>query len=246
MRSRFTISFALFSFSLAAQTISTSAFPSQLITKYSQLASVHSVTLNGNASWIAGSSHESGTVTLSASSDGSTTFDLSMGRDSRRESASALGTSRVCHWIDARSNAHEVTGPDCDLSVPWFAPLVLAQPTAAVSRLLIITDDGTVTRANSAYHQISYRTIEPARDAATSQALAEDTRVRVLYDPQTLVPASAEFSIHADNNLSRQIPVRIVYSNYQAVSGIPVPFQIDRYVNGVLQLSLTLTNASSN
>lgn len=246
MRSRLAISFVLFSFSLAAQTIPSSAFSSQVTAKYSQLASVHSVTLSGSADWVAGSSHESGTVTLGAANDGSTTLDLSMGHNSRRESASALGTSRVCQWIDAQSSVHQVTGLDCDLSVPWFAPLVLAQPTAAVSSLLTITDDGTVTRGNLAYHEISYRTIEPARDAATSKTLAEDTRVRVLYDPQTLVPASAEFSIHADNNLSRQIPVRIVYSNYQTVSGIPVPFQIDRYVNGVLQLSLTLTNASSN
>lgn len=70
--------------------------------------------------------------------------------------------------------------------------------------------------------------------------------MRVLYDPQTLLPASTEYVIHADNDLHVQIPVRIVYSNYQTVSGLPIPLRIDRYVNGVLQLSITLTTASLN
>jgi len=124
--------------------------------------------------------------------------------------------------------------------------MLLVQPIAAVADLLTITDDGKVTDNGSAFHQVSYRIAEPGKNAASAKALTEETRVRILYDSQTLLPAIAEYIIHADNDLHVQIPVRVVYSNYQTVSGAPVPFRIDRYVNGVLQLSVTLTNAALN
>lgn len=243
---RYAILFVLVPFALSAQTSTSTPFPSQVVAKYDQLAALHSLKLTGTATWSAGSVHESGTITLQASTDGSTVMELSLSSASRKESSTALGASRICEWVDAQSQTHQIGGLDCEVSVPWFAPFMLAQPIDTVRNLLTVTDDGIVTRAGSSFHELSYRTLEHARDTATSNTLTEDTRVRVLYDPQTLLPASTEFSIHPDNDLRRQIPVRVVYSGYETVSGLPIPFQIDRYVNGVLQLSITLTNASLN
>src|SRR5262249_30238025 len=134
----------------------------------------------------------------------------------------------------------------CDMAISWFAPFLLANPPASIANTVKITDDGEVVKDGSKFRQITYRTVEPAKDTATSNRLMEYTRVEVFYDPQTLLPASTEYFVHADKDLGVRIPVRVVYGNYQAVSGTPIPFQIDRYVNGVLQLSVVLTNASLN
>ncbi len=68
--------------------------------------------------------------------------------------------------------------------------------------------------------------------------------MNVLYDPKTLLPSSLEYLQHGDTDLNTTFPVRIVYSNYQLVDGMPMPYRIDRYVNGLLQLSLTISSAT--
>ena len=50
--------------------------------------------------------------------------------------------------------------------------------------------------------------------------------------------------IHPDGDDSRNIPVRVVFNNYQAVSGVMLPFHIERFVNRTLQLRLDVSNAS--
>lgn len=231
---------------LHAQTNTAAGFAAHVAAKYTELATVHSITLNGTAKWTAGSLHESGPAKLQASVDGSSTLQLSLNTASRTETRTALGTSRTCEWTDAKSAVHPLVGPDCESAVPWFAPILLVQPVAAVANALNIADDGQVAESGSTLRELSYRTVETGKNAALASALTEDTYVRVLYDPETLLPARAEYAIHADSNLHIQIPVKVIYSNYQTVSGVPIPFQIDRYVNGVLQLSVTLTNASLN
>ena len=43
----------------------------------------------------------------------------------------------------------------------------------------------------------------------------------------------------ADDGSSRFADIRVLYSHYKTVNGMTLPYQIDRFVNGVLQTSLT-------
>ncbi len=218
-------------------------FLSEVALKYPAAAALNSMSFNAEAQWTLGSQKETGTATAQASSDGSTSFQLNLDGASRAETRSALGDSRSCQWADTKS-AHTLQTVDCSTPVPWFAPLFAFQPSAVVLQLLNISDDGAVTRSSETYRQISYLTAIQGTSTATTNLLTSGTKVSVLYDPQTLLPTSIEYLQHADNDLNTTIPVRIVYSNYQTVSGTPVPYQIDRYVNGVLQLALSVTSAS--
>jgi hypothetical protein len=65
-------------------------------------------------------------------------------------------------------------------------------------------------------------------------------------DPNSFLPAVLTYSIRPANAVFMPIAVEIRYSNYQAVDGVKIPFTIQRYVNGSLQLEITLSSAQIN
>ncbi len=226
-----------------AGTNTAAGFLAEVALKYPTLAATKSFTLNASANWTLGSQKESGTAVLQAQADGSSSLQLALDKASRTESRTALGANRACQWTDG-TGTHNLNDPDCNRPVAWFAPALAVQPIASVLQMLNVSDDGSVTRNTGSFRSISYRTPLAATSSDFTNFLTEGTRVTVLFDPQTLLPSSVEYLEHGDADLNTTFPVRIVYSNYQAVSGTPVPYQIDRYVNNVLQLSLTVTNVT--
>ncbi len=219
-------------------------FLGEVALKYPAVVALSTVTLNGNAKWTLGNLKESGTAILVAQADGSTNLQLNLDTATRTESRTALGNSRACQWTDSKGS-HPLNDVDCNASLVWFAPMLLVQPLPTLLQLLVINDDGNVARTSGNFRQISYSTPMQGTSTAITNLLTGGTHMSVLYDPQTLLPSSVEYLQHADSDLSITFPVRVAYSNYQTISGVPIPFQIDRYVNNTLQLSLTLNSAST-
>lgn len=202
------------------------------------------VNLTATAEWIAGSDRESGTAQLQANADGSTNVQLALSKASRTEVQGKADLSRACAWTDGTGKSHDIIGPNCLIAIPWFAPGLFVQPSAGLSPLLGTTDDGTVSKDSSTFHQVSYLLKLTGTNTPATNQRVKDSAVKVLYDPETHLPASLEYFIHPDRDDSRNIPVRVVFSNYQAVSGVMLPFHIERYVNRTLQLKLDVSNAS--
>jgi hypothetical protein len=65
-------------------------------------------------------------------------------------------------------------------------------------------------------------------------------------DPATLLPAVLTYSIRPDNGAPIPIAVEIHYSNYQTINGVKIPFTIQRYINGSLQLEIAVSSAQVN
>jgi hypothetical protein len=65
-------------------------------------------------------------------------------------------------------------------------------------------------------------------------------------DPVSFLPAVLSYSIRPDNGAPISIAIEIHYSNYQAINGVQIPFTIQRYVNGSLQLEVDVTSAQVN
>jgi hypothetical protein len=81
------------------------------------------------------------------------------------------------------------------------------------------------------------------KTSSTNRMVSQST-VKVFYDPQTFLPTSLEYSIHPDDDDSQDIPVKVAFSNYQSVSGVMLPYHIERFVSRTLQLKLDVTNVS--
>jgi len=65
-------------------------------------------------------------------------------------------------------------------------------------------------------------------------------------DPASYLPLSVAFNAHPDSDMNTNIPVEILFANYQAVSGIQVPFHFQRMFNGSVVLDATITSALVN
>lgn len=227
----------------SAFTQTPTSFQQQAQTAVSAGKLFSALTLTAAAEWTAGSLHESGTAQLQANVDGSSSVQLVLGKASRTDVQTKADPSRTCTWTDGSGKSHVVLGPNCLVAIPWFSPGLFAQPAAAPV-LLGTTDDGTVSKDGKAFHQVSYLLKLKGWDAPSTSQLVSQSTVKVFYDPQTALPVSLEYFIHPDDDDSQNIPVRVTFSNYQSVSGVMLPFHIERYVNRSLLLKLDVSNAS--
>jgi hypothetical protein len=194
------------------------------------------VLLTGTASWTMGSDNETGQVTLKARAMGQSRIDLALGRGTRSEIrinepsnplfetlAGGQWTTRAIHnsWVDAN----------------WFFPALSALVVGPGNSFGL----GSIS-ASQVYSQFQTANQKPA---ITSQIQTLST---VLYDLDSTshLPAAVHFITHPDENMIANIPVDVVFSNYQLVSGVQVPFRIQRYLNGTLQLDITISSVTIN
>jgi hypothetical protein len=207
---------------------------------------ISSINLSATAEWAAGSLQENGIAQLRANVDGSTTVALSVGQASRTETYSKDESSRSCQRADAAGKGYAIGGLNCVAATPWFAPILVTQAALNRTDLFTASDDGEISKDGTTYHQISLTRSFTGTSDASSKSIQQSTKITILYDPQTLLPSILEYSIHPDGNDLRSIGVRVVFSDYRSVSGLMLPFHIDKYVNHSLQLTLSVSNAVAN
>ena len=224
-----------------AATTSSPGFLQQVQSK-ALAGTVHSVELTGSADWGSGSGKASGTADLKVSLDGSYSITLDSPKASRTETGSASNASRACQWSADDGAVHSVSGLNCLAAMPWFAPALLAPFAAQHTDTLSVTDDGAQTWNGTAVHQISYRMLLTGKDAGVMARLTEATRVKVFFDPTTLLPVGVEYNLHPDADDLRSIPVDVAFTDYRPVGGVMLPFHVVRSINGTVQLTLSLSN----
>jgi hypothetical protein len=142
------------------------------------------VNLTATAEWIAGSDRESGTAQLQANADGSTNVRLTLGKASTEVHGKA-DLSRACARTDRAGKSHDIIGPKFLIAIPWFAPSLFVQPSAAFPPLLETTDDGTVSKDSSTSHQVSYLLKLTGTNTSATNQRVKDSAVKVFYDPET-------------------------------------------------------------
>ena len=87
-------------------------------------------------------------------------------------------------------------------------------------------------------------TLIPATTLATYYRGLTKTIFNV--DPSSGLVASMQLTAHGEGSLSDTYQVQIVYSNYQPVNGVMVPFHQTTYENGKLSTDLVLTSITFN
>lgn len=206
---------------------------------------VHTVTLTGTANWIVGGDNENGNIALVANSDGSYQINLEMGQSSRTEIQTPFAQGQQCTWAGSDGVAQAVSGHNCMQSVAWFLPEVALfgnlQPQA-VGTLLV---GSSATAQTPGLDLRQQQSVVPNYVSANIASLYTHlSAVDIFYNPTTYLPLSVTYETHPDGNATLDIPVQVEFSNYQTVGGITVPFHIQRYVNGVLALDITISNVS--
>jgi hypothetical protein len=204
---------------------------------------VNGVTLTGTANWIAGSDNENGNVTLIAKADGSFQINLELGRGSRTETQTSFANGQQCIWVGSDGISHAIATHNCMLPVTWFLPDVALFGNQQPQGLVAISN-GAVSAGINQGIDLRQQAVPNASSADMAALISHLTTVDIYYSPTTYLPSSLAYNIHPDSNAAQDIPVEVIFSNYQTVDGITIPYRIQRFVNGVLSLDIVISEAS--
>jgi hypothetical protein len=87
---------------------------------------------------------------------------------------------------------------------------------------------------------------QPATPTVSGPLLQHLTEMDIYLNSTTFLPVELQFNIHPDGNASIDIPIAIEYSNYQTVSGISLPFHVQKYMNNNLALDIQIQSTAFN
>lgn len=208
-------------------------------------SAVRDVTLAGSVTRVAGADEESGTVTLKALGSSESRMDLSLSDEQRSEVRTSAEGSPQGLWFAGSGPSTAMAAHNCLTDAAWFFPAfsVLSQLS---NPSLVAKYVGEETRGQEAVQHLRFFLIISDASVDPSGLYSRLTEEDIYLDASSLLPVALAFSTHPDNNALIDIPVEVDFSNYQTVSGAPVPFRIQKFRNGTLFLDITVQSADLN
>jgi hypothetical protein len=208
------------------------------------------ITLTGTARRIAGSTDESGSATLKATSTASR-IDLSLPSGDRSEIRNNVGSPAPGaaaqpqgSWSDA-NGSHPMSFHNLLTEPSWFAPAFALSHSLGANGYTA-NYIGHETKDSIAVEHFTVASTFPGLDATTAATFQRLSQIDLYLDSSTLLPSSMSFNIHPDNNMLLDIPIDIHFSDYRAVNGAQIPFHVQKFLNNGLILDLQFTNATLN
>ena len=72
------------------------------------------------------------------------------------------------------------------------------------------------------------------------------SEANIFLDPSSFLPLAITFNTHPDGNALLDIPIELRFSDYRAVSGIQVPYHVQKFLNNGLILDFHVQTVSLN
>ena len=202
-------------------------------------ATISDVTLNANAISIFGSDNESGTAMLKAKGTTESRVDLSLSSGTRSDVRNVATGTPGGAWEKNGAASTTYAGHNCWTDAAWFFP-ALSSLTQNLNPNFIFKYIGQEQHGgvNAQHIQVLQ---------AVSDPLSQHLSTMDFYlDPSSALPLVIVFPVHPDTDAGTDIANEVRFANYQAVSGIQVPFHVQRMLNGGVVLDVTVTNATFN
>lgn len=226
------------------------AIVNQMSAAFSPSEPVTKVQITGNANWYAGSLEDTGNATLTASSTGETTVQLSLAKKGLwTETQGPIASGRICQFTGSDNTVHTLDITQCLKPVVWFLPSISLQsrvmPTGVgVSDIGV----GSVSAlAKEACRHLNAQLVFADLPNDLMEQIMKESTTDIGLDPQSLRPKVLSYKLHSDDGSQTVvIPVEVHFSNYQKINGVEIPFLIQRYVNGTLQLEIKVDAAQIN
>jgi len=202
---------------------------------------IQDVTLTGTAQFTAGSEDDTGSFTFRGLAGGFSRIDLGLTSGERSETRQPGNGSPSGAWTIGDGVLHASAQHNLMSGYWWPSPALIVNDLLTNSWTVVtfLGEEGSLAHF-SAYQQ---RAGASSGINATSKQL---TQFDLWLDATTLLPAKLSFSIHPDQNAGFDIPVRIEFSNYQAVNGIVIPTHVQKFINNTLTLDAQIQSASIN
>ena len=221
----------------------------QINQAFSQGKPVTDVAMRGTATWTGGGTPDSGPVTITITPDGSARVNLGIpSAQLQAESSSGNAEGRRCQWSDNKGTSHEVDSRNCWKTMFWFLPPYSLQPGVNPTTEQAVADDGLarVGSSQTLYRDLQSQFIFNLPSMADTKEAARVSTVNLGVDSATFLPAALTYSLFPDSGADTPINVEVRYAKYSSVNGIELPFSIQRYINGTLQLDIAITSADAH
>ena len=187
--------------------------------------------LTGSARIIAGNKETNVPVTVDASSDGSAQLSFQVEGGASTTSWGSIASGRACSRTIGDTSV-PLSANECWLAVPWFSPqAVFAGDRDSTIAFTSVTGDGTSLSLAASINLVEGK-------PAISKKIVAWSTVTITMDTSFL-PSTMRYKQQTDDGSFRSVDILIRYSQYKTVNGITLPYQIDRYVNGTLQTTLS-------
>lgn len=204
---------------------------------------VSDVLLNADAEWIVGGTKVSGTATLRAKGTTKARLDIVAGEVRRTETRND-SNGPDGQWAALDGTRHAMALHNCWGPAAWFSPHAIVQ--ALSSSEVVARHVGRETRGTLTVDRVQSRRANTEKNLQLAQDLEKLSTADIFLDSATHLPTAVVFNTHPDNDYGRDIPIEIRFSDYRAVNGVMVPFRIQRFMQGTLNLDLTITTATIN
>jgi hypothetical protein len=217
------------------------AYAAQSIAALTGGTAISDATLSGTVTWNGGA--DTGTATLRALGSGESRMDLALTSGTLTEIRDAQTGTPLGQWFAPNNTSGYFASQNCLTDAVWFFPVLgslAAGPNVVLSYLGQTTWNGeSVQHIQSYVYQANW----PSIPGPTPQQLST---IDFYLDATTLLPSAVTFNAHPDNDATTNLLIEVDFSNYQTVSGVTVPMQIQKYQQGNQMVNLVLSGASFN
>ncbi len=162
-------------------------------------------------------------------------------------------------WIGPDGVPHAMTSHNIMTNAAWFFPVLTLQEIVLAQNYALRYIGQETRNGQTVIHISASESFAnlpklananpkaPPPTPAQFQSLMQHLSEMDFYlDPNSLLPVAVAFSQHPDGNALVDIAVEIRFSSYQAVSGVAVPMNVQKYMNNGLVLDLQFSNATLN
>lgn len=206
---------------------------------------VNSVTESGTVTRTLGNDQEPGSITLQSTGIMTNQITISTSAGNRSETRSWDGSRPSGQWTGLDGQPHSMKQFNCWTDAVWFFPALsllsdYADPT------LVFMDLGQLQYSGGSVEHIQVYRYLPNLPQQIQSLIQQLSTVDYYLDSQTALPVAMAFAAHDEHDLNTNVPLAVVFTQYQSIGGIQVPFQVTELLNGSPFLQITVTSAAPN
>ncbi|HVP50450.1 MAG TPA: hypothetical protein VMT56_04425 [Candidatus Bathyarchaeia archaeon] len=204
---------------------------------------VASAVLTGTTTRIIGPDQQKGSVTLKAQGIGESRIDLALSSTFSEVRDDGLGQG---FWYGKDQTWHAMAFHNCQTDAAWFFPALSASLLGVSSPSTTASYIGQETREGITVQHIRISRQASSANTGFASLLWHLSTVDFYLDAQSLLPDFIAFAAHPDNDAGTDIPAEIRLADYRNVSGVQVPFRVQKLVQGSLFLDIVVSQAAIN
>jgi hypothetical protein len=203
-------------------------------------SAISDVKLTANITWMAGPEPELGTGVLLAKGTLESRIDLALSSGGKRTQIRNSINGPAGKWVNPDGKSGKYAFHNCWTDAVWFFPALSSLANVADSHFVFSYVGEETWNGLSAEHLRVYRVQDGFKQVQRLSTMD------FYLDPASSLPLGVAFKTHPDDDMNAEISAEIRFADYQPVSGLEVPFHIQRAQNGAVFLDATVTGVSPN